>query len=662
MANDPVTPTECSASGALPLVLAGPILRHVAADRLVLWLVGSSELSVRLRLAPNDQSEYVFDRILTDRDMRVVPIGRHAVLYLINVSLVTPLPTGIRIGYDLGICTKDHATDDRTAELWIADWGPHLCSPSATRPDFVVKRRIDRLFHGSCRRPHHPAADGLVRVDKELQAAENDVLARPALLLLTGDQVYADDVAGPMLRAIHGLIEQLGLFDETIEGNAVTDSEALRKNPNTYYHRDQLLPATENNEALIRRFFGGARKPIFTTSSAQNHLVSLSEVIAMYLLVWSPTCWRFIHVEPPLLPRKEADRYEQEKQCIDGFVVDLPRAARALAHIPTYMIFDDHDVTDDWNLSALWESTVYEHPFSRRIVGNALIGYLLCQGWGNDPSAFDDLMPLVHDLMQAPAQGSLLDSDKQDLLIDRLFQFKRWRYTVPTCPKLVVMDTRTCRWHRELNRSHPSGLMDWEALTEFQQTIMGEKAVIVVSPAPIFGVKLIEVIQRIFTYFGQSLVVDAENWMTHRGTANVLLNIFGHSGTPDTFVILSGDVHYSFAYDVRLRHKPNGPKIWQITSSGIKNEFPPQLLEWLDRINRWLYAPKSPLNWFTKRRRMRVTPRMPTGREAGERLWNNSGIGLVVLNENGAPTDIRQLNATTGETRFLKGDISQEQS
>ena len=140
--------------------------------------------------------------------------------------------------------------------------------------------------------------------------------------------------------------------------------------------------------------------------------------------------------------------------------------------------------------------------------------------------------------------------------------------------------------------------------------------------------------------------------MAHRGAANVLLNIFRHSGTPDNFVILSGDVHYSFAYDIRLRHHPETPRIWQITSSGIRNEFPDRLLDWLDRLNRWLYAARSPLNWFTKRRRMRIYPRLPSGRSHGERLWNRSGIGEVRLDSEGAPREIRQLNADTGETRF----------
>jgi hypothetical protein len=49
------------------------------------------------------------------------------------------------------------------------------------------------------------------------------------------------------------------------------------------------------------------------------------------------------------------------------------------------MIFDDHDVTDDWNLTARWRHRVHASPAGRRIVANALAAYWAFQGWGNDP-------------------------------------------------------------------------------------------------------------------------------------------------------------------------------------------------------------------------------------------------------------------------------------
>ncbi|PXX90316.1 hypothetical protein DIT71_12520 [Marinobacter vulgaris] len=639
---------------SLPPVLAGPILRHTTFNRLTLWLVGSCSLTLRLRLYRGGASEPWIERVLAEKEVTRIRFGDYACLHLIDVEPDDALPANTRIGYDLGVSNAQSSGQGDGAESWIAEWAPHLCLPQASRPDFVIKERLDRLAHGSCRRPHSSAADGLVRLDQSLQEVQNDIAKRPALMLMTGDQIYADDVAGPMLRAIHSLIDRLGLYEEVLAGSSVTDSKALRENPDTYFHREKLLPDIRSNEALLERFFGGVRKPVFTTASAHNHLISLNEVLAMYLLVWSPVCWRLVTMEQPVLSAEDQQTYQQQQIDIDDFVAGLPRASRALAHLPTYMIFDDHDVTDDWNLSALWETTTYEHPFSRRIVGNALIAYLLCQGWGNNPDAFVGIMPALRELAASAEQGAVFDAVLQDQLIDNLLQFEHWHYNLQTSPRIVVLDTRTRRWRSELNRARPSGLLDWEALTEFQQDIIDEKAVIVVSPAPIFGVKLIEAIQGVFTFFGKPLVVDAENWMAHRGAASVLLNIFRHSRTPGTFVILSGDVHYSFAYDVRLRHRPDWPRIWQITSSGIKNEFPHTLMEWLDRINRWLYAPWSPLNWFTKRRRMRVTPREPEGRDAGERLWNNAGIGIVDLDEEGTPTNIEQRNSRSGGTRFLK--------
>src|SRR3546814_4482404 len=99
----------------------------------------------------------------------------------------------------------------------------------------------------------------------------------------------------------------------------------------------------------------------------------------------------------------------------------LPKVARALAHMPSLMIFDDHDITDDWNLSARWEETAYGHPLSRRIIGNALLSYLLCQAWGNDPTRFAELLLPVRALL-ATASDGWLDCAAPDQLIDTLFR------------------------------------------------------------------------------------------------------------------------------------------------------------------------------------------------------------------------------------------------
>ena len=626
---------------SLPPVLAGPLLRRLEPKRLVLWLMASRELKLTIRLQPA-QAQALDVRL--DAHCQIVPVGRHAFIHLIDVPLTDALPLDVNIHYDVLIDGDG-----------IAQWAPHLLYPGATLPDFVVHGRIHQLVHGSCRKPHHRADDGLLCIDRLLAQAPT-VAERPALLMMSGDQVYADDVAGPMLRAIHGLIARLGLFDEYLEGAVVVDSATLYGHHASYYHRADLLPALDSNKTLRERFFGGAKKPIFTSSTADNHLVTFAEVIAMYLLAWSPTPWTLITPQPPQLSAQEQQRYAREQVQIDQFRNGLPGVARVFAHLSTLMIFDDHDITDDWNLSAQWEETAYGHPFSKRIIGNALLAYLLCQGWGNQPQVFGELVSQTQALA-SQVQDNHLEATTQDELLATLLKFQHWHYVLPTTPALVVLDTRTRRWRSEFTLKQPSGLLDWEALSELQHELLDHPSAIIVSPAPIFGVKLIETVQKVFSWCGFPLLVDAENWMAHRGSAQVILNIFRHSRTPGNYVILSGDVHYSFVYQVLIRHRNGGPRIWQITSSGIKNEFPPRLLEWFDRLNRWLYSPRSPLNWFTRRRPMQVVPYIPEHAEAGERLWNSAGIGQVFFNEQGQPEAIYQHNANgKPRTKMLAPD------
>jgi DNA-directed RNA polymerase subunit L len=177
--------------------------------------------------------------------------------------------------------------------------------------------------------------------------------------------------------------------------------------------------------------------------------------------------------------------------------------------------------------------------------------------------------------------------------------------------------------------------------------------VILVSPAPIYGIKLIETIQRIFTFFGKALMVDAENWMAHKGTANVILNILRHPKTPQNFFILSGDVHYSFVSDVKLRFRKSQPNLVQFTASGIKNTFPEKLIHILDRMNQILYARYSPLNWLTQRRFMSVRYRRPE-KHSGRQLLNRSGIGVISLNEDHSDIECKIIDSTNQSVYFFR--------
>ncbi|TCK08796.1 alkaline phosphatase D family protein [Marinobacterium mangrovicola] len=627
----------------LPTILVGPILRRVEANRLVIWLLTTAEVPLGLKLTCDGQT--LLERELSGEDVWTLPLGERCWLRLVDIEPDSDFPLDSSIEYDLSY--KD-------ADRWVslAEWGSELLYPGESLPSFQVKSRLGAIFHGSCRKPHHPGADGMARADTWLEQHRNEPDTWPAVMMLSGDQIYADDVAGPMLVACHELSDRLGLWHEQFEDACVADTSELVSSEHCYYQRERLLPEGKTGETARRSLFSGVKKPIFTSDNAHNHLISFAEMIAAYCLAWSPCAWSELKLAlPDGLDDQQTTLYYQEREVIDAFREQLPRVRRVMAHLPTYMIFDDHDVTDDWNLSAAWEVSAYGHPFSRRIIGNALIAYLLCQGLGNNPG------PLKKNLGE-PVERWLGDRRPapHDELIETLTRFEGWDYLIPMEPAVLVLDTRTRRWRAESNLASPSGLMDWEALTELQQQLLDREAVVLVSAAPVFGVKLIETVQKVFTWFGHPLMVDAENWMAHPGAANVMLNIFRHTRTPKHFVILSGDVHYSFVYDIEIRFRKGGPKIWQITSSGLKNEFPDRLLKVFDRLNRWLYAPWSPLNWFTRRRRMRVSPRRPEGADEGCRLVNSSGMGLVRFAADGEPEEVWQLGADGRDTRFSLSD------
>ena len=416
-----MTPTD-----SLPFIIAGPILRRVQPDQMVIWLVTSSPLNADLSIFEGQKTLIQVD---CANCLEAVQVGTHAYVNLINFRPGQNLPVDTWLNYELSCDVKGQKQN-------LQQLLPHLIYSGEESPGFVIKTKIDQILHGSCRKPHHVGADALLQVDKVLAESCNQPQSRPALLMMTGDQIYADDVAGPMLSAIHQVVQLLGLTSEQLEGATVSDCKTLYQHSDCYYQRENLLPQTQDNRELRDRFFAGARKPIFTADTAHNHLITFAEVMAMYLLVWSPQLWSFIRLGIQDVDDEHADRYLDEQKQIESFAKGLDKVQRSLAHIPVYMIFDDHDVTDDWNLTRGWEEAAYSHPFSRRIIGNALMGYWLCQGWGNAPESFPtEWQKRLKEFYPE------FDLQEHDEMITALLEFEHWHYSLPTQPKMVVLDT-----------------------------------------------------------------------------------------------------------------------------------------------------------------------------------------------------------------------------
>ncbi|MCE7630132.1 alkaline phosphatase family protein, partial [Vibrio fluvialis] len=498
---------------SLPFLLAGPIVRKSSANELVIWFATSEAPQGQLELFTPDSTAPLVSRPFADTQS--YQIGEHAWVCQVQIKHHFTLETL----YQYELVTQYGAV----SELY-----PDLRYKGETRFSLWLSGKADHVLHGSCRNPHHFAKDALVTADEHIERLPAN--ERPDLLMMSGDQIYADHVAGPTLYAIHSMIERLGLYTETFEQSPVANSEALYQHAHCFYGRDQLLPHSIGEQRFFDRLLPRKPTPIFSSTDNDNHLISLAEFFAMYLLMWSPALWQDIHFDDSdslqlanathRIPADKLTEWQNELKNIREFASGLGQVQRLMAHLPTYMIFDDHDVTDDWNLTVGWEQAAYSNAFSKRIIGNALISYWLFQGWGNEPDNFDTAF---HQFAAAYCRSP--QPSTQDAWIAHLYPFEKWHYTTDTSPKMVVLDTRTRRWRSESRMNKPSGLMDWEAMMEFQQALMNEDKVIIVSAAPMFGVKFIEALQRMMTWLGKPLVIDAENWMAHPGSANTLVSI-----------------------------------------------------------------------------------------------------------------------------------------
>ena len=63
------------------------------------------------------------------------------------------------------------------------------------------------------------------------------------------------------------------------------------------------------------------------------------------------------------MPKKDEviTKLHQLQWHLDG----VPRVRRLLANVPSFMIFDDHEVTDDWNITPRWAKQTRANALGR---------------------------------------------------------------------------------------------------------------------------------------------------------------------------------------------------------------------------------------------------------------------------------------------------------
>jgi PhoD-like phosphatase len=382
--------------GTRPHVVAGPVLRRVTPGSVTVWLAMRVGATVTLTVLDDQNNQRMTG------SQRSLAIGAN--LHLVAVTATVPPPLadlteGVVYQYDLGFVFDDGAPGTLTA----ATAGAPLSYAPFSRPSFALPPKdltLLRLIQGSCRKPHADGPDALAMVDDLIAPTAGNGFARPHQLLLAGDQVYADDVAAIMLHM---------LIDASTALLGWTETMPISVDFGGTFKTAAQFPS------FLRRPVLAAQG--FTSDDLDSHLMSLGEYLTMYLFVWSGVLWppgnlpelsdvkadirdkrqALVSQNPPplqttayLLPFDLNDKIEKHRDNVKGFRTTLPAIRRVLANLPTYMIFDDHEVTDDWNMTRDFCRDVYGSPLGQRVVQNAVTAYAFCQHWGNVP---EDLMP-----------------------------------------------------------------------------------------------------------------------------------------------------------------------------------------------------------------------------------------------------------------------------
>ena len=440
----------------VPNLVLGPLLRYVGESEAVIWLETDAPCEVE---------------VLGTRERTFHVRGHHYALVRCG---------GLRPGtwheYEVRL--------DR-ARVWPLDGFP----PSAFHT--YPKREPLEVVFGSCRvaAPNEPPYS--LRKDQDERGREVDSLRTlaqrmrgeprkrwPDVLLMVGDQVYADEVP----------------------------------------------PAT-------RSFLEGRRD---VSEPPGDCVVDFEEYTRLYRESWSEPAIRWL-----------------------------------LSTLSTAMIFDDHDVHDDWNISQRWLDEIRTHHWWRQHILAALASYWIYQHIGNlapGDHADDELLQRIKD-----ADDGWPILERFARAADESTSGARWSYRRDLGrTRLVVIDSRAGRVLEEGRRS----MLDeeeWQWVGEqfagdFDHLLVATSLPWLLAPGMHYAEAWSEAVAggawgSALAPLGERLrqAADLEHWAAFQESFARLAELVrsvgaGERGSaPASVVVLSGDVHHAYLCEVAFR-------------------------------------------------------------------------------------------------------------
>jgi phosphodiesterase/alkaline phosphatase D-like protein len=309
-----------------------------------------------------------------------------------------------------------------------------------------------------------------------------------------------------------------------------------------------------------------------------------------------------------------------------------PQVRWLLSTIPSSMIFDDHEMIDDWNTSAAWRAKITEKDWWADRICGGLVSYWVYQHLGNlspqeladnktwqaiqgMPEGSDDAEPMLREMAER--------ADAEPASIRWSF-VRHWGDA-----RLIMVDSRAGRVLEERHRRMlDDAEFEWVEAAMRRAVDEGVEHLILGTSLPWLLPHAIHSLERwnetvngrhhgrwrgrIAEAMRQA--ADLEHWAAfgdsfeRLGRALTAVARGEHGRAPATALVLSGDVHHAYAAELV---RPDGldARVHQLTVSPLHNQAPHPIRvgfkigwsrsarRWTERLARWVQAEPTELAW-----------------------------------------------------------------
>lgn len=261
-----------------------------------------------------------------------------------------------------------------------------------------------------------------------------------------------------------------------------------------------------------------------------------------------------------------------------------------LSTVPSAMIFDDHDVNDDWNISQSWVQDMRAQPWWGRRISGAFMSYWLYQHLGNlSPEELhqDDLFERARSCGPGEDFGPRLHEFARSA--DRHPDAYRWSFHRDFGNvRLLVIDSRAGRvlgdGRRDMLDDSHWRWLEKHVGGDFDHLLIGTSLPILLGQ----GIHYLEAWNEAVCagawggwFAGQGERVrrklDLEHWSAFHASFRRIIALIravaaGERGrAPETITVLSGDVHHVYLAKAEFPGPPVKSAVYQAVCSPFRN-------------------------------------------------------------------------------------------